>query len=385
LFYVEKIYKDGKVLNIKGKICVDYKTKNLIKRIQPGQIAVISHPDLDEVAAESLVEAKVKAVINAEPSITGKYPNLGPEVLLKAGIPLIDNVGKQIMNLADNEIIFIKKNTIFYGNKPIGKGETMTPERLELLLENTQKNVNGELNKFVSNTLLYAIKEKELILNKVNYPRIRTVFQGKHVVVVVRGQGYKDDLLAIKPYILDVKPVLVAVDGGADALIELGFRPHLIIGDMDSVSDSALKSDAELLVHAYLDGKAPGIERLKKLGVEYTVFPVAGTSEDAALLLAHANGAELIVAVGTHSNMIDFLEKGRAGMASTVLVRIKVGAKLVDAKGVSKLYRPKVNAIQIAQVLIAGIIPIFIVFSISPILSQFWRILFLKLRLLIKI
>ena len=175
------------------------------------------------------------------------------------------------------------------------------------------------------------------------------------------------------------------MDGGADALIELGFRPHLIIGDMDSVSDSALKSDAELLVHAYLDGKAPGIERLKKLGVEYTVFPVAGTSEDAALLLAHANGAELIVAVGTHSNMIDFLEKGRAGMASTVLVRIKVGAKLVDAKGVSKLYRPKVNAIQIAQVLIAGIIPIFIVFSISPILSQFWRILFLKLRLLIKI
>lgn len=372
-------------MNIKGRVCVDKKTKNLIKRIQPGQIAVISHPDLDEIAAKSLVEAKVKAVVNAELSITGKYPNLGPEVLLKAGVPLIDNVGKHIMDLEDNETIIIKDNKIIHQNKVIGKGLLMTPKRLEFLQKETQKNVNNQLHEFVSNTLHYAIKEKELILNDINYPQIKTVMKGKHVVVVVRGQGYKEDLMAIKPYIHDVKPVLVAVDGGADALIELGLKPHLIIGDMDSVSDSSLKCKAELIVHAYLDGKAPGIERLQKLGLEYKVFPVAGTSEDAALLLAHANGAELIVAVGTHSNMIDFLEKGRSGMASTVLVRIKVGSKLVDAKGVSKLYRPKVYFGQIAQILIAGLIPIFIVSSISPILSQFWRILLLKVRLLIRI
>jgi uncharacterized membrane-anchored protein len=375
----------GMVLYIKGSICVDSKTKNLIKRIEPGQIAVISHPDLDEIAALSLVEAKVKAVVNAELAVTGKYPNLGPEVLLKAGIPLIDNVGKQVMNLGDNEIVTIQDNKIIHQNKVIGKGQIMTPERLKLLQKETEKNIDGELKKFINNTLQYAIKEKELILNETNYPKIKTVFQGKHVVVVVRGQGYKEDLLAIKPYIHEVKPVLVAVDGGADALIELGLKPHLIIGDMDSVSDSALKSNAELIVHAYLDGTAPGIERLQKMGLNYKVFPVAGTSEDAALLLAHANGAELIVALGTHSNMIDFLEKGRPGMASTVLVRIKVGAKLVDAKGVSKLYRPKFSRRQIVQVIVAGLIPIFIVFTISPILSQFWRIFYLKLRLLIRI
>lgn len=373
------------VLNIKGTICVDCKTKNLIKRIEPGQIAVISHPDLDEIAALSLVEAKVKAVINTESAVTGKYPNLGPEVLLKAGIPLIDNAGREIMNLDDNEVVTIKDNKIIHQNKVIGKGQIMTPERLKLLQKETEKNIDGELKKFINNTLQYAIKEKELILNEANYPKIKTVFQGRHVVVVVRGQGYKEDLLAIKPYIHEVKPVLVAVDGGADALIELGLRPHLIIGDMDSVSDSALESNAELIVHAYLNGTAPGIERLKKMGLNYTVFPVAGTSEDAALLLAHANGAELIVAVGTHSNMIDFLEKGRPGMASTVLVRIKVGAKLVDAKGVSKLYRPKFSRRQILQVLVAGLIPIFMFFSISPILSQFWRIFYLKIRLLIRI
>ncbi|MGI6226403.1 MAG: putative cytokinetic ring protein SteA [Peptococcales bacterium] len=370
---------------IKGRICVDSKTKNLTKRIQPGQIAVISHPDLDKVAAQALVEAKVKAVINAQPSITGKYPNLGPEVLVKAGIPLIDNVGLQIMNFADNDSIVIKGSNIIINKKLVATGEIMTMERLENLLTATEKNINNELNKFVNNTLNYALKEKELILNKITYPKVNTNFKGKHVVVVVRGQGYKEDLAAIKPYLNEVKPVIVAVDGGADALLELGFSPDLIIGDMDSISDKALKSKAELIVHAYLDGKAPGIERLKDLGLDYTIFPVSGTSEDAALLLAHEKEAELIVAVGTHSNMIDFLEKGRKGMASTVLVRIKIGAKLIDAKGVSKLYRSKIHYGDLARVLVAGIIPIFIVFSISPLLNQFWRILLLKLRLFIRV
>lgn len=370
---------------IKGRICVDSKTKNLTKRIQPGQIAVIFHPDLDEIAAQALVEAKVKAVINAESSITGKYPNLGPQVLMKAGIPLIDNVGKGVVGLVDNDFIIIRGNKITVNKKLVGIGEIMTVERLETLLDETQKNINYQLNKFVENTLSYAFKEKELILNNLKIPRIKTIFKGKHVVVVVRGQGYKEDLLAIKPYLKELKPVLIAVDGGADALLELGFTPHLIIGDMDSVTDQGLKCKAELLVHAYLDGKAPGIERLQKLGLDYKIFPVSGTSEDAALLLAHEKGAELIVAVGTHSNMIDFLEKGRKGMASTVLVRIKIGAKLIDAKGVSKLYRPKVNFGHLAQVLVAGLIPFFIVFSISPLLNQFWRILILKFRLLIRV
>jgi len=375
----------GNILHIKGRVCVDTKTKNLTKKVQPGQIAVISHPDLDEIAAKSLVEAKVKAVINAERTITGKYPNLGPQVLLKAGIPLFDNAGMEVMSLVDDQMIIINEEKIFHKNIIIGIGQEMTEERFEILHNETQKNINYELNNFINNTLNYAQKEKGLILNDVVFPNIKTNFLGKHVVVVVRGQGYKEDLLAIKPYINEVKPIMVGVDGGADALLELGYKPQLIIGDMDSISDEALKSKAELLVHAYIDGQAPGIERLNKLNLQYNIFPVLGTSEDAALLLAHAKKAELIVAVGTHSNMIDFLEKGRSGMASTVLVRIKVGSKLIDAKGVSKLYRPKIYFGHLAQVLAAGLVPIFIVSAISPILNQFWRILILKLRLLIRV
>jgi len=372
-------------LELKGKVIVDSKTKNLTKRIHPGQIAVVNHPNLDEIAAQALVKARVKAVINADSSITGKYPNQGPGVLLKAGIPLIDKVGIGIMKLVDEESILIKNGEIYLKNKLIGKGQLMSSERLEKLLEETQGNMVTELNKFVNNTLNYAYKEKELILNDQIYPKLKTNIDGCHAVIVVRGQGYKEDLMVIRPYLNEIKPVLIGVDGGADALLELGFKPDLIIGDMDSISDNALKCNAEIVVHAYIDGTAPGIERLNNLELKYTTFSAPGTSEDVAMLLAHAKGAELIVAVGTHTNIIDFLEKGRPGMASTILVRIKIGAKLVDAKGVSKLYRPKIYIGHLAQVLIAGLIPIFIVSSISPILNQFWRILILKIRLLIRV
>jgi len=371
-------------LELKGKAVVDLKTKDLTKRILPGQIAIISHPDLDEIAAQALVDAKVKAVLNAEASITGKYPNQGPGVLLKAGIPLIDQIGSRLMEIKEGQLIFIKNSKILSKNKLIGTGQLMTYERLENLLQATQKNIDTELNKFVNNTLSYAFKEKELIINNlVNYPKIATKMKGRHVVIVVRGKGYKEDLIAIRPYLNEVKPILVGVDGGADALLELGYKPNLIIGDMDSISDTALKSNAELVVHAYIDGQAPGIIRLNKLNLKYTLFPAPGTSEDAAMLLADKNGAELIVAVGTHTNMIDFLEKGRQGMASTFLVRLKIGQKLIDAKGVSKLYCPKIYLGHVAQIFIAGLVPIFVIVSISPLLNQFWRIFILKIRLLL--
>jgi uncharacterized membrane-anchored protein len=170
------------------------------------------------------------------------------------------------------------------------------------------------------------------------------------------------------------------VDGGADALLENGFRPDLILGDMDSVSDEALLCGAELVVHAYPDGRAPGLARVEKLGMTATTMPVPGTSEDAAMLLAHGQGAELIVAVGTHSNMIDFLEKGRAGMASTFLVRLKVGSILVDAKGVNKLYRGRVRARYLVQIAVAALIPVAIVIGLSEPIRQLGRVSFLHLR-----
>ncbi len=244
-------------------------------------------------------------------------------------------------------------------------------------------NMSVELDRFIDNTIEYAKKEKGFILGEVEIPKVKTKYKDRHVLVVVRGQDYKEDLSTIISYIEEVKPVLVGVDGGADALVEFGYVPDVIVGDMDSVSDETLKKAGEIVVHAYVDGRAPGLKRIQDLGLDAIVFPAPGTSEDIAMLTAYEYGAELIVAVGTHSNMIDFLEKGRKGMASTFLVRLKIGSKLIDAKGVNLLYKSKLKIKYIWAMIIAALFPVLILAYLSPTTQQFIRIIQLKLKLLL--
>ncbi|MGH3657778.1 MAG: putative cytokinetic ring protein SteA, partial [Micromonosporaceae bacterium] len=178
---------------------------------------------------------------------------------------------------------------------------------------------------------------------------------GRHVLIVVRGYDYKADLDVLRPYIREFKPVLIGVDGGADALVEAGYTPDMIIGDMDSVSDDVLRCGAEIVVHAYADGRAPGLARVEALGLSAVTFPAAATSEDIAMLLADEKAASLIVAVGTHATLVEFLDKGRGGMASTFLTRLRVGGKLVDAKGVSRLYRQNLSTSSLVLLVLAAL------------------------------
>lgn len=366
---------------IKGTARVDRRTKDLAKRLQPSEIAIINHIDLDEVAAASLIEKKVKAVINAAPSISGKYPNLGPLALAEAGVYLLDEVGEEVMGLVqDGSEIELVENKIFYQGSLIAEGEILTLAAVKEKMEETKANLPEVLEKFVQNTLQYAQKEQNMILGNLKIPNTSINFPGRHTLIVVRGQNYKEDLAAVSSYIEEVKPVLIGVDGGADALIEFGHKPDIIIGDMDSIKDSTLKCGSELIVHAYSDGRAPGLERVSKLGLKALTFPAPGTSEDVAMLLAYEKGTELIVAVGTHSNMIDFLEKGRKGMASTFLVRLKVGSILVDAKGVNKLYKRRVKFRYLAGIVAAALIPFLAVAFISPATRQFIRVVFLLIK-----
>jgi uncharacterized membrane-anchored protein len=370
-------------LECKAIARIDPRTKNLAKRMKPGEIAVIDHQDLDEVAAYSLINAKIKIVINASQSISGKYPNPGPAHLLEAGIGIIDNVGKEIFQkIHEGDQLEIKDGQISRGQEIIGSGEVLELKAVLNRLKEIRKDLSSELDKFLHNTLEYALKEKDLILNTLALPEVTTQFDNRPVIVVVRGQNYRDDLTILKPYIDDVNPVLVGVDGGADALREFGYHPDMIIGDMDSVTDTALRSGAELVVHAYVDGRAPGMERINQLQLKALTFPAPGTSEDLALLLAYDKGADLIIAVGTHSNMIDFLEKGRKGMGSTFLVRLKVGAILVDARGVSKIYQGRVKMRYLVQVALAGILTIGVVISQTPWTRNFMRAFWLQFKVL---
>ncbi|NUR99196.1 MAG: hypothetical protein HOV67_28555, partial [Kribbellaceae bacterium] len=332
------------------------RTKNLTKRLKPGEIAVIDHVDLDRVSAEALVDCKVAGVVNVADSISGRYPNLGPEILVEAGIPLVDGVGREVFSiLHEGEHVRLDEGTLYRGQEAVAKGLAQDSKSVAELMEDARSGLSTQLEAFTANTLEYLRREKDLLLDGVGVPEIHTPMEGKHVLIVVRGYDYRDDLVALKPYIREYRPVLIGVDGGADALVENGYVPDLIVGDMDSVKDETLKSGAEVVVHAYRDGRAPGSERLERLGVESIEFPATGTSEDVAMLLADSKGASLIVAVGTHNSLVEFLDKGRSGMASTFITRLRVGAKLVDAKGVGRLYRSRVSTFQVVALIVAGL------------------------------
>ena len=327
-----------------GVARVDRRTKDLIKRIQPGDVAVIDHEDVDRIAAEGLVEARVGAVINASRSISGRYPNVGPLLIAAAGIPLVDGVGTGILDLInEGQTVRVEGGDVLVGPGVVASGNRQTLQSLEEAYETAKASMGDELARFAANTLEYMQKERHLLLESPQLPDIRTKMQGRHVLIVVRGHDYKDDLAALQPYVQEMRPLLIGVDGGADALLEFGLRPDMIIGDFDSVSERALRTGAELVVHGYADGRAPGAERLLELDLPHTVWNTGGTSEDIAMLLAYEKGATLLVAVGTHASMVEFLDKGRAGMASTFLTRLKIGPLLVDAKGVSRLYQARIR------------------------------------------
>ena len=341
-----------------GLVRVDRRTKNLTKRLKPGEIAVIHHSDLDRVSAEALVLAQAGGVVNAVASVSGRYPNLGPGILLEAGVPLIDDVGEGVLTrLHEGDRVTIEDGRLLDSDGGVvAEGVRLTPELLAGQLAAAQVGLADQIEAFADNTMTYLRAEKELLLEGVGVPEVRTPIEGRHVLIVVRGYDYRSDLDALRPYITEYKPLLMGVDGGADALREAGYRPDMIIGDMDSCSDEVLRSGAELVVHAYPDGRAPGLERLEQLGLSGITFPALGTSEDAAMLLADSKGAQLLVAVGTHASLVEFLDKGRAGMASTFLTRLRVGPKLVDAKGVSRIYRSQIKTWHLILFVLSGVI-----------------------------
>jgi uncharacterized membrane-anchored protein len=352
---------------ISGTVRIDRRTKNLLHRIKPGEIAIILHDDLDQVAAEGLIERGAVAVVNCHRSITGRYPNAGPLVLARANVPLIDGVGEDILtHVEEGDTLAIRGSDIFHDEQLVGTGTLLDGQALDRALADAQAAMGEELERFVRNTMEYLQVERDLVLRGEGLPELKTKLQGRTAVVVVRGHEYRQDLRTLRPYISDMHPVLIAVDGAADALLDEGLKPDVIIGDMDSVSTNALTCGAEVVVHAYPDGRAPGLARVQALGLAPSILASAGTSEDIALLLAYESGSDLIVAVGAHDNLVEFLDKGRNGMASTFIVRLKVGPKLVDAKGVNRLYRSQVRTRDILLLITAAVVAMVVAASLSP-------------------
>jgi uncharacterized membrane-anchored protein len=373
---------------------VDGRTKRLVQRAQPGDVAVIDHEDLDRVSAEALIGAGVSGVVNAARSISGRYPNLGPLMLVRAGIPLIDSVGGLVLRkVREGVAVRLEGDRILVGERLVGVGIRQSEEAVLSAMAEAQLSLAERFESFATNTVDYMQRERDLLFGGSGLPALDHDLTRRPVLVVVRGYNYKEDLAALGGYIRDARPVLVGVDGGADALIEAGYRPDLILGDMDSVSDEALRLalpggrrwfrrqvPTEIVLQAYRGGRAPGRSRLEVLGVPYKVVEAAGMSEDVAYLLAHEKGAEAIVAVGSHGNLREFLDKGRQGMASTFLVRLRVGEILMDAKGVSRVYAPRIRTRDSLLLVVAAVAAMAAVIIVSPPLRLYVIQLFEQFR-----
>jgi len=359
---------------------LDRRTKNLTKRLKPGDIAIIDHIDLDRVAADALVRSQVKAVINVAPSISGRYPTQGPQLLMDAGIPLVDDVGPDVFDLVkEGQLVRLDGETLYQAETVVAKGTRQTPDSVARDMTAAKEGLAEQLKAFVTNTFEYINRDSELLAEGIRMPALRTRLASRHALVVARGYRYHEDLKALRSYIREFKPVIIGVDGGANALIEAGYWPHMIIGDMDSVSDQALTSGAELVVVAYMNGHAPGLARVQDLGLKSVTCPAPGTSEDVAILLADEAGANLIVTVGMRFGLVEFLDKGRSGMASAVLTRIRVGDKIVDAKGVSRLYQSRISGKALGFLAIAALVPI-IALAWTPVGKLYLGYLGLALR-----
>ena len=364
-----------------GRARLDRRTKHLVGRLSSDDIAIVDHSDLDRVSAEELVESGVRVVVNVAESQTGRFPNPGPLLLVRGGVRLIDAPGADLFDtVSDGERLTVRGAGLYRNGACIATGRVRTEDELARALADQQSRVTESLEAFAENTLRHLREEGSLLSGQLDLPPLATRFRDRHALVVARGPGHRRDLRIVRPYVRDFKPVLVAVDGGADALIEAGYKPHVIVGDMDSVSDRALACGAELVVHAYRGGDAPGAGRLEALGLPFETVRAPGISEDVALLLAHERGAELIVAVGTHFNLLEFLERDRAGMSSTFVTRLKVGENLIDAKGVSRLVSRRVGLWPIAVLILVALAAIVTAVVASPSLRSLIELLELRLR-----
>jgi uncharacterized membrane-anchored protein len=371
---------------VAGRVRLGRKTKLLVKRLATGDIVVIDHRDLDRVSAEDLIEVGVAAVLNCRPSSTGTYPNMGPLLLVQAGIPLVDMPDDELFSaLNDGDEIVVRGGEVLRAGRVVARGHAHDLAIVRAATEERRRAIGDALERFARNTIEHMLEERELLAGKLELPRFATDFRDRPCLVVVRGVDHQKDLRALRPYMRDTKPVLVGVDGGSNAIIEAGFTPDMIVGDFDSTEESTLNCGAELVVHAYPDGRAPGRELLDRLGLAYKVVPAPATSQDVAMLIAAEKGANLIVSVGSQFNLVEFLDKNREGMSSTFLTRLRVGEILVDAKGVSRLYRPRPGGAPVAVMIALGVASIAAIIAVTPGLREVADLLWLKLELLLGI
>ncbi|MBA2574175.1 MAG: putative cytokinetic ring protein SteA [Actinomycetota bacterium] len=372
-FPVSRRARARRLPGVTGTARVDRRTSTLVGRARPGDIAVIDHIDIDRGAARALVEAGVKVVVNVAPSISGRYPNLGPQVLLDAGISLVDDVGSEVFAaVREGDRVRVEGDSVYKGETLVASGVEQTDDTVAVALESSKAGMASQLTAFSANVIEHLSRERALLLDGEGVPATSLSLKGRQALVVLRAFDYETDLRSLKTYIRENSPVLIGVEGGADALLEAGHRPDIVVTDFGDISDAALRCGAEVVAHATSGGGLRGSERVERLGMTPQIFGTDGTVEDAAILLAHFNRATLIVMAGSYASLVEFFDKGRSGMASSFLTRAAVGSSLVDAKAVAQLYQHRMRGWLVLLVLLFALALVAAAVATTPVGQEWW-------------
>jgi uncharacterized membrane-anchored protein len=343
-----------------GTARVDRDIERLLRRVRPGDIAVLDVLDLDRITADALVDAEIAAVINASQSVSGRYPNQGPEVLVANGVTLIDETGPDVFKkIKDGAKVRLHNGGVYSGDRRLIRGTERTDEEITDMMQEAKSGLVAHLEAFAGNTIEFIRSESPLLIDGIGIPDVDIELRRRHVVVVADEEDATDDLKRLKPFIKEYQPVLIGVNSGADVLLKAGYRPQLIVGDPSNLSAEVLKSGAQVVLPADADGHAPGLERIQDLGVGAMTFPAAGSPADLALLLADHHGASLLVIAGQRANIETFFDRTRQDSnPSTFLTRLRVGEKVVDAKAVATLYHNRISGGAIALLILTMLIAV---------------------------
>ncbi|MFD0490051.1 putative cytokinetic ring protein SteA [Saccharopolyspora spinosporotrichia] len=355
---------------------VERRPGDLLRRVSAGDIAILDQPDLDRRTAEALVAAEVVGVVNAS-SISGRFPNLGPEVLLSAGITLVDGAGAAIMHrLRDGARIRLHEGGIFVGDREVGRGNEQDADSVADHMIEAKAGMAAQLEAFSANTIEFLRRERMLILDGIGVPDLTVAMEQRHVLVLAPGQGHAEEFKRLRRYVREYRPVLIGVERAADTLRALGYRPEVIVGDPADISTDTLKCGAEVVIPAHIDGHAPGLERIQDLGIGAVTFPAAGNPEDLALLLAESHRASLVVTVGFQATLHEFLDRGRSGSnPSTFLTRLRLGGKVVDGTALTTLQSSRTPVSAVLLLAVAALAATFIALVASGLGSSYFDVL----------
>ncbi|UFN45249.1 putative cytokinetic ring protein SteA [Nocardioides okcheonensis] len=359
---------------VHGTARLHRRTAALLGRLGPGDVAVLDHLDLDRETAQALVDAGVVGVVNAGPMISGRYANLGPQLLVEAGVVVVDNAGTEVFDrLKDGAGVRIHAGVVHAGDTLVATARELTPELVRSEMTAARSGLAAQLESFTHNSTEFLRREQDLLLHGHGVPRTQTSMAGRPVVVVVRSHGWEAELRGIKAFVREQRPVLIGVDHGADALASAGHRPDVVVvtgGTDDLPSGGVLRKARDVVVLVERDAPRSVTENFERMGIRPLRFETSATTEDAALLLAAAREPALVVGVGMHATLDEFLDRRRTGLASTFLTRLKLGPDLVDAAAIPRLYDGAVRPRHLLGAVVAGVLAVAAAISVTPVGQQ---------------